>query len=139
VETVYTVGLLAGLGAALGVLVAGLLAGFGRAAVAAALVAGAIAAAAGYLVFDWPQATSGAAGGLLGGAGAVPVAQGTLRRGGTRGGTAALVALAGLGLGLLALVPGVGFLEALGIPVLAARLRRRGSETYAGLRTLARD
>jgi hypothetical protein len=138
-ETAYTAGLLAGLGAAVGVLLAGILAGLGRAAVLAALGAAMLGAAAGYLAFDWPQAASGALGGLLGGAGAAPVAQGTLRRGGTRGGTAALVALGALILGVLALVPGVGFLEALGIPAFATRLRRRGGETYAGLRTLARD
>jgi hypothetical protein len=139
VETAYTVGLLAGLGAAVGVLLAGLVAGFGRAALLAAIVGGALGATAGYLAFDWPQAVSGGLGGLLGGAGAAPVARGTLRRGGTRGGTAALVALGAVILGVLALVPGVGFLEALGVPAVAARLRRRGGETYAGLRTLARD
>lgn len=138
-ETVYTVGVLAGLGTALGVLVAGLVAGVARAVLVAALVAGLIGGAVGYLAFDWPQTVAGAAGGLLGGAGATPVVEGTLRRGGTRGATAVLVALGAVALGLLALVPGVGFLEALGVPALAARLRRRGAETYAGLRTLARD
>ncbi len=42
-------------------------------------------------------------------------------------------------LAALALVPAVGFLEALGVPALAARLRRRSPERYEGLRTLARD
>jgi hypothetical protein len=139
VGTIYTVGVLAGVGAALGVLAAGLVAGFARAAFVAAAVAAALAGVVGLVAFGWPEAVSGAAGGVLGGAGAAPVAQGTLRRGGTRGGTAALLGLAGLGLGVLALIPGVGYLEALGIPVLAARLRRRSPETYAGLRTLARD
>jgi hypothetical protein len=139
VETAYTVGLLCGLGAALGVLVAGLAAGIGRAAVAAALVAGALAAAVGYVAFDWPQAVAGAVGGVLGGAGAAAVAEGTLRRGGTRAGTAVFFGLAALVVGLLALVPVVGFLEALGIPALAGRLRRRTGEKYAGLRTLVRD
>jgi hypothetical protein len=39
----------------------------------------------------------------------------------------------------LALIPGVGYLEAVAIPALGARLRRRGGERYAGLRILARD
>ncbi|MDX6442626.1 MAG: hypothetical protein QOE43_2355, partial [Gaiellaceae bacterium] len=33
----------------------------------------------------------------------------------------------------------LGYLEALALPVLAARLRRRAPERYAGLRTLAKD
>ena len=138
-ETAYTVGLVCGLGTAVGVLAAGLVAGLSRAVIVAALVAGAAGAAIGYLAFDWPQAVAGAAGGVLGGAGAAPFAQGTLRRGGTRAGTAALAVLGAVVLALLALVPAVGFLEALGIPALATRLRRRGGERYAGLRTLARD
>jgi hypothetical protein len=35
-------------------------------------------------------------------------------------------------------VPALGYLEALALPVLAARLRRRMPERYAGLRTLAK-
>jgi hypothetical protein len=40
---------------------------------------------------------------------------------------------------VLAFVPLVGFLEAAAVPALAARMRRREPERYAGLRTLARD
>jgi len=36
-------------------------------------------------------------------------------------------------------VPFLGYLEALALPALAARARRREPERYAGLRTLARD
>jgi hypothetical protein len=36
-------------------------------------------------------------------------------------------------------VPVLGYLEALALPVLAVRLRRRAPERYAGLRTLAKD
>jgi hypothetical protein len=64
---------------------------------------------------------------------------GALRRGGTRGGTATLVALAALVTAGLAFVPVVGYLEAVALPALALRLRRREPERYAGLRTLARD
>lgn len=137
--TAYTIGLLAGLGTALGTLGAALLGGLGRAAFAAAVLGAVAAALLGYLVFDWPQAVAGAVGGVLGGAGAAPFVSGTLRRGGTRGGTTVLVGGAALGLAGLAFVPAVGYLEALAVPALATRLRRRSGETYAGLRTLVRD
>ncbi|HVH52217.1 MAG TPA: hypothetical protein VM690_08740, partial [Gaiellaceae bacterium] len=78
-------------------------------------------------------------GGLLGALGAVTVVRGALGRGGTRGGTGVLVAAAALLVAGLALVPVVGFIEALALPALAVRLRRRSPERYAGLRTLARD
>jgi hypothetical protein len=38
----------------------------------------------------------------------------------------------------LALIPIVGFLEALAIPAFALRARQRAGEKYAGLRTLAK-
>jgi hypothetical protein len=47
---------------------------------------------------------------------------------------AAAIALAGL-----ALVPALGYLEALLAPVLGQRLRRRAADRYAGLRVLAKD
>ncbi|HEY4413638.1 MAG TPA: hypothetical protein VGN06_11620, partial [Gaiellaceae bacterium] len=80
-----------------------------------------------------------ALGGLAGAFGAAQIARGALRRGGTRGGTATLVALGALAVAGLAWVPVLGYLEALALPVLAARLRRRAPERYAGLRTLAKD
>jgi hypothetical protein len=135
----YTIGLLAGVGAAIGVLLAGVLASvrFGP----AAAIAGAVAAGAllGWLVFGVPEAAAGGVGGALGALGAVQLVRGALRRGGTRGGTALLVGAAAAGLALLALIPLVGYLEAIALPALAARMRRRSPETYAGLRTLARD
>jgi hypothetical protein len=135
----YTIGLLAGLGAAIGVLLAGALASV-RLGLAAA-IGGAAAAGAllGWLVFDVPEAAAGAVGGILGALGAIQLVRGALRRGGTRGGTALLVGVAAAGLAALALVPLVGYVEAVALPALAARLRRRSPETYAGLRTLARD
>jgi hypothetical protein len=48
--------------------------------------------------------------------------------------TAAAVLLAAL-----AWIPIVGYLEAVVVPALAARLRGRMPERYAGLRSLARD
>ena len=40
---------------------------------------------------------------------------------------------------LLALVPVVGYIEAIAVAALGLRLRRRAGKRYAGLRTLARD
>jgi hypothetical protein len=135
----YWIGVVAGLGVGAGVLLAGLLAG-SRALVAAAV---ALAAGAGILiglgVGEWDEAAGGVVGGPLGALGAAPVVAGTLRRGGTRFGTAALVGGAALVLAAAAWIPVLGYLEAALVPAFAARLRRRSPERYAGLRTLARD
>jgi hypothetical protein len=55
------------------------------------------------------------------------------------GGTALLVGGAALAVAAAAFIPLVGYLGTLGLPLLAARMRRRRPERYAGLRTLARD
>lgn len=135
----YTIGLALGIGAALGTLFAGLLSStpLGRAAaVVLAAVAGAIV---GIVIEDWTELAAGALGGVAGAGAAVIVVAGALRRGGTRGGLALIVAAAAAGLAGLAFVPGAGYLEALALPVLAARLRRTQADRYAGLRSLARD
>jgi hypothetical protein len=140
----YWIGVSVGLGAATGVLLAGLL-GAGRSAlVAVGLGALAAGAALGYGVDvwqpgGWGDVAAGAAGGLAGGLGAAQVVIGALRRGGTRGGTAMLVAGAALVVAAVAWIPVAGYVEAVALPALAARLRRREPERYAGLRTLARD
>src|SRR6266536_186796 len=76
---------------------------------------------------------------VLGAVVAARLVLGTLERGGTRGGTAVLVGLGALILAALALVPAVGYLEAVTLPALAARARGRRVERVAGLRSLARD
>lgn len=131
----YTIGLLAGLGVAVGVLAAGL---FPRLA-AAALGAVVVALGIGFARFDWDEAVAGAVGGALGALGATVIVTGALRRGGTRSGTAVLVGVAAVVAAGLAFVPALGYLEAVVLPALALRLRRREPERYAGLRTLARD
>ena len=135
----YRIGLAAGVGAAIGLLFAGVLGARRTWAFAAVAAAAAAGAAVGFEIDNWNEAVAGGLGGLLGGVGAAEVVRGTLRRGGTRGGTAAIVGLAALVAAGLALVPAVGYLEALALPVLALRTRRRAGERYAGLRTLARD
>jgi hypothetical protein len=78
-------------------------------------------------------------GGVAGATAAAVVVVGALRRGGTRGGLALIVATVSAGLAGLAFVPIVGYLEVVSLPALAARLRRTAAEKYAGLRSLARD
>lgn len=131
----YTIGILAGSGAALGLAATGVL----RRAPVALVVSAALAVAIGFVFGQWDEAAGGAAGAVCGSLGSSPLVAGTLRRGGTRGGTALLLALAALVGAALAFVPVVGYLEALAVPVLGARLRRRSPDTHAGLRTLARD
>ena len=133
----YWIGVSAGLGAAIGVLVAGFAA---RGAAVAGLLLG---AGIGYAIDAWQPGSWGdivaaALGGALAGLGAAVIVRGALRRGGTRGGTAILVAGAALVAAGLAFVPVAGYLEALALPAFAARLRRRQPERYAGLRTLAK-
>jgi hypothetical protein len=136
----YWIGVCAGLGAAAGVLLAGL----ADRAVLVAVIAAVAGVGIGFAVRDWQSGgwadvALGAVGGLLGGLGAAPIVRGALGRGGTRGATGVLVGAAALVVAGLAWVPAVGYLEALALPVLASRLRKRAPERYAGLRSLARD
>lgn len=135
----YTIGLSLGIGTALGVLFAGLLSFTRLGRIAAVVLAAAAGAGAGIVIEDWAETIGGAVGGLVGAAAAVVVVAGALRRGGTRGGLALIVAAVAAGLAGLAFVPAAGYLEAVALPALAARLRRTQAERYAGLRTLARD
>lgn len=89
--------------------------------------------------FRWGEIPAGGLGGLLGFLGSAQIVSGALRRGGTRGGIAILVAGAAVVVAGIAFIPVAGYLEALSLPALAARLRRTQPERYAGLRTLARD
>jgi hypothetical protein len=136
----YWIGVSVGLGAAAGVLLAGVAA---RVALVAMLLATVVGAGIGYAIDVWQPGgivdlVGGALGGFLASLGAVQIVRGALRRGGTGGGTAILVAVAAFVVAAISWVPAVGFLVALGLPALAARLRRRQPERYAGLRTLAK-
>ena len=135
---VWVIGISAGAGAAVGIAAAGLLARSARAPIAAAMLALAVSGVLAWLVFDWKAAVAGAAGGLLGGFGAGVFVRGAVRRGGTSAGTAVLLVGAAAVAFALALIPIVGFLEAVAIPAFALRARRRAGEKYAGLRTLAK-
>ncbi|TMK71582.1 MAG: hypothetical protein E6G50_05335 [Actinobacteria bacterium] len=135
----YWIGVCAGLGVAIGVLLTGLL-GATRALLAAALVlAGGAGVLVGYGLGQWDEAIGGGAGGVLGSLGAAQLVAGTLRRGGTRFGTAIFMGVAAVVLAALTWIPIAGYVEAAVVPALAARLRGRMPERYAGLRSLARD
>jgi hypothetical protein len=137
--TWYTAGLVAGFGVAVGVLLAGALAavrGGTLAAFAAGLVGGVLVGA---LPWGWEEAVAGGFGGAVGGLGGVEVVRGALRRGGARGPTGLLVGIGAAVIAALALVPLLGYVEAVVVPAAAGRLRRRAGRTHAGLRILARD
>jgi hypothetical protein len=136
----YWIGVSVGLGAGAGVLAAAFAP---RVVVIAAAVAAAAGIGIGFAIDVWQpgglgDVIGGAGGGLAGAFGAAVIVRGALRRGGTRGGTALLVAGAALIAAALAWIPVVGFVEAVALPALAVRLRRRAPERYAGLRTLAK-
>lgn len=131
----YSIGILVGLGAAIGVAAVGAL----RRTLAGLVLAVAIAVGLGFVFAQWDEAVGGAAGALCGSLGVAPLVAGALRRGGTRGGTATLLALASLVGAALAFVPFLGYLEAIAVPILGARLRRRSPDRHAGLRVLSRD
>jgi hypothetical protein len=135
----YTIGLALGLGLAVGVLLAGALASTPLGRIAAVVLAAAGGVVIGLLLDDWTEMVAGAVGGIIGALSALVIVSGALRRGGTRGGLAAIVATAAIVLGALAIVPVVGYLQAIALPALAARLRRAQGERYAGLRSLAKD
>src|SRR4029453_13525414 len=143
----YRIGLSLGLGIGLGALLAALIAPRRALVVVVAVLAAGVGAAGGYRIGGGARGGLGGGhggrGGGMGGALGAPVVAavvtGTLRRGGTRGGTAMLVGLGALGLMALAVIPFVGFLEAVAVPGLAAGGRGGSPERYAGLRSLARD
>jgi hypothetical protein len=131
----YSIGILVGLGASIGVAAVAVLARTLPALVLAAVVSVAI----GFVVGEWDEAVGGLVGAVCGTLGAAPIVTGALRRGGTRGGTAVLLGLVALVGAALAFVPVLGYLEALAVPALGARLRRRSPDRHAGLRVLSRD
>jgi hypothetical protein len=134
----YWVGVFAGLGVALGIAAAAGLAGR-RWALLAPLLAAAIAVGLGLALAGVGEAVGGGAGGILGAAGALQLVGGALGRGGTRMATALLVVIGAAFVAALSFVPVLGYVEALAVPALGMRLRRRAGKRYAGLRTLARD
>lgn len=134
----YTIGLCLGLGLGVGVILTGLLGSTTLGASAAALAGTAVGAIAGVLIGDTAETIAGGIAGFLGAVCAAAVVHGALRRGATRLGIAAYLGVAGAALCLLALIPIAGYVEVVGAPLLAARMRGRQAARFAGLRTLAK-
>ena len=134
----YWIGLAVGLGVALGVLCAGALASSRLGTLVAVLLAAGGGILIGLGLGDWAEAVGGAIGGVLGVGGSAQFVQGALRRGGTQLATAVWIALGALLIGALALIPVVGYLEAVALPIIGVRLRTRMPKKYAGLRSLAK-
>ena len=134
----YTIGLALGLALGVGVIFAGLL-GVNAVGVGVATVAGAAAGVAdGILLGSTAEIVAGGIAGAVGALSGAAVVHGAMRRGATRMGVAAYVGAAGLLLCLIALIPAIGYLAVVAVPVLAARMRGRRAARYAGLRTLAK-
>ena len=134
----YTVGLCLGLGLALGVVVSGILGSNVIGVGAGAAVGAAIGVGIGLLVGETEEAIACAIGVVIGSLSAAVAVRGSLRRGATRFGTGAYLSAVGILLALLALVPVVGYVAAVGVPALAVRMRGRQAARFAGLRTLAK-
>jgi hypothetical protein len=134
----YSIGVFAGLGVALGIAAAGALGGR-RFGIAAPFLAAAVGVALGIVFADAEEAAAAGVGGILGGAGTLELVRGALGRGGTRLGTALFVLVGAVVAAALAFVPLLGYVEAVAVPALGMRLRRRSGKRYAGLRTLAKD
>jgi hypothetical protein len=134
----YAVGVFAGIGVALGIAAVGAFGG-GRVARAAPLLAAIAGAALGFALGDIEDAVACGLGAILGGVGTLQLVSGAFRRGATRIATALLLVVAAIGVAAVAFIPVAGYLEAIVMPVLGVRMRRRSAERHAGLRTLARD
>jgi hypothetical protein len=134
----WLIGIAGGIGDALGLAAAGAFARSARAPLAAAAIGLVGGALIGWLVFDWKAGVVGGIAGVLSGLGAGTFVRGAVRRGGTPGGTALILVGAAVIVLAVSLIPVVGFILAIAIPVVGLRSRQRAGEKYAGLRTLAK-
>ena len=132
------IGFTLGLGLAAGLLLAGIFAAWRFGLVASLLGALLVGLAAGLLVRGSIGLPGAFAGALIGALSASIIARGTLRRGGTPGGTAFLFVLASILVGMVALIPFVGYVLAVLVPVAAVRRVRQEPARHAGLRSLAK-
>jgi len=134
----YSVGVVLGLGVSVGVIAAAVVGRTLFGVIFGGITAAAVGVVFGLIADGTLPPIAGAVGGALGMLGASQVVRGARRRGGTGAGVAALVVVAGLLLAGLAFVPAVGYVEAVVVPLLGLRVRRRSAQRYAGLRTLAK-
>jgi hypothetical protein len=134
----YTIGLCLGIGLGIGVVLVGVLGSNLLGVGVGAIVGAAVGAAVGLGVGGAAETIAGGAGGFVGALSAAAVVHGALRRGGTRIGIAAYLGALGLLICLFALIPVLGYVVAVAIPLAAARMRGRQAARFAGLRTLAK-
>jgi hypothetical protein len=134
----YTIGLALALGLGLGVILSALVGVNATGVGVAAVVGAAVGALFGVALGEIPEIAAGAIGGALGALSAAAVVLGAMRRGATRLGVATFVGFAGVLVILVGLIPVVGYIEAVVLPLLAARMRGRQATRFAGLRTLAK-
>jgi len=134
----YTIGLCLGLALGVSVAITGILGSNVVGIGVAAIVGAAVGAAIGIAIGETPETIAGIVGGVLGALSAAAVVVGALRRGATRFGVGAYVGALGVVICLLALIPIVGYVLAVALPLLAARMRGRQAARFAGLRTLAK-
>ena len=139
----YWIGVSVGFGAAAGILMSGL--PFRRTlpamdALAALVIGGLVGlSVAGPHRGHWSDVAGGAVAGLVAYLGSAVIVAGAFRRGGTQLGLAILLFGIAFVAACIAFIPAAGFVEAVAVPTLAYRLRRKQPERYAGLRTLAKD
>jgi hypothetical protein len=134
----YSIGVALGVGLGLGLMLSGILS-VNRAGVALSLLLGVVVGGSlGLVVDNREEVVSGAIGGFLGAFSAAVVVYAAMRRGATRMGVAAYVGAVGFLVLLLAFVPVAGYVLAVALPLLAARMRGKQAARYAGLRTLAK-
>jgi hypothetical protein len=134
----YTIGLCLGLALGLSIAITGILGSNVLGIGAAAIVGAALGGAIGLLIGETAETVAGAVGGVLGALAAAAAVTGALRRGATRFGVGAYMGAVGVLVCLLALIPIAGYLLAVALPILAARMRGRQAARFAGLRTLAK-
>ena len=134
----YTLGLCVGLGLAVGIAVTAILGANVIGVGAGAVIGAGVGVVIGLTIGETDEAIACAVGAVLGAAAAGVAVRGALRRGATRFGTGAYLAALAIVVALLSLVPVVGYVLAVAVPVAALRMRGRQAARFAGLRTLAK-
>ena len=105
----WLIGITVGIGVAAGIAFAGALAGLRFGFASSLLGAVLVGIVAGLLVNGWTGGVGGVVGGIVGSVSAAAVVRGAARRGATTGGTAFLLLGVAVVVGLLALIPVVGY------------------------------
>lgn len=134
----YTLGLCLGLGLAVGIAVTAILGANVVGVGLGAVVGAGLGVLIGLGIGETDEAVACAVGAVLGAGASAVAVRGALRRGATRFGTGAYLCAVAILVALLALIPIAGYVLAIAVPALAARMRGRQAARFAGLRTLAK-